>query len=404
MTQTSVTRDRRHSPDEIDLLELFLTLIKYRMMILSIVAAVFLISIVYTFSKPDIYTATARILPSRDSNASTAALFSQSAGFPANLFGGKTASGLYEGLLESRSVADKIIQKFKLKERYGKTSMEGTYKQLSAQTNIEASSETQIVSVSVDDEDPVLAADIANAYLDALDEVNRNVNVSTSHSTRVFLENRLEKVNADLIEAESNLRVFQEKHGLISISDQARAAIEGASRIKAEIIMSQAELSMLRRLGTKKQKDVAMLSTKIAELQKQLERIESGNPSDDSLYIPFNLMPAIGMELAKLTREAKVQEEIFKLITNQYELAKIEEAKDFKTVQVLDHAVAPDRKSGTNRRFIVLFSTGGGLLFAMLLAFCLEYLQRLRTDDEERYRRLSEIIRFRRPRTDTQDI
>lgn len=395
MTQKTDAQVKWDSPDEIDLLQYFFILVKYRKMILFIVLTAFAISIGYALFKGDIYTATASILPPRDSGGmSSAALIPQSIGLPSNLLNIQTPSDLYEGMLRSRSVADRIIDKFELKERYGKKNMEETYKELAMRTNFQVSSQIQIISISVDDEDPVISADLANAYLDALDEVNRKVNVGASHNKRVFLEKRLKSVNSSLNEAESNLRAFQEKYGILSISDQSRSAIEGASKIKAEIITSEAELSMLKRFGTNKQKDVAMLNSKIEELQKQLAKIESGDSSDDSLYIPFNEMPAIGMELAKLTRDVNVQEELFKLITNQYELAKIEEAKDVKTIQVLDRAIPPDKKSGPRKVLIIVISLFVSLTVAVVMALFMGYMDRIKNDEYERYQQVVKSFSF----------
>ena len=120
------------------------------------------------------------------------------------------------------------------------------------------------------------------------------------------------------------------------------------------------------------------------------------NIIEASFYIPFNELPELGMQLVRLMREAKIQEEVFKLITTQYELAKIEEAKDIDTIQILDRAVPPDYKSSPKRALIVILSTIGAFFLAIFLAFFMEYMNRLKSDDEERYQQLRRSIKFRK--------
>ena len=148
------------------------------------------------------------------------------------------------------------------------------------------------------------------------------------------------------------------------------------------------------------------LKSKITELNHQLSKIEMGiqgqgsveihkaTGDDSNFYIPFNELPDLTLRFAVLKRGAMIHEELFKMLTTQYELAKLEEAKDFRMIQVLDRAVAPDRPSGPKRRLIVILSTGAGLFMAVLLAFWLEFLERLRIDDRKRYRQLAENVPF----------
>jgi tyrosine-protein kinase Etk/Wzc len=130
-----------------------------------------------------------------------------------------------------------------------------------------------------------------------------------------------------------------------------------------------------------------MLQARITELQKQLARIESGSndKDNDDFYIPFSELPDLGMQLARLTREFKIQESVFELLTSQYELAKIEEAKDVNTIQVLDGAVPPDKKAKPKRKIMVILTTFVAFFFSVFLAFFLEFVEKVRTEDEERY-------------------
>jgi len=295
--------------------------------------------------------------------------------------------------LESRSVADAIINKFNLMQKWEIEYRNDVYKKLENRTKIDVDRKNGIISISVEDEDPKVAAAMANTYVEALDRINRRVHTSSGHRKRVFLEERLKKVKEDLARAETELKAFQEKYKLIAIDEQAKAAIQGAAKIKGEIIAAQTELEVLKQFGTEKQNEAVMLKSKIAELQKQLYKIEAGNPAKDEFYIPFKQMPTLALQLARLMREAKIQEEVFKLLTSQYELAKIEEAKDVNTIQVLDRAIPPDRKSSPNRRLIVILSTLAAFFIAVFLAFFLEYIDRIKTDDPDRYQQLANNLK-----------
>jgi tyrosine-protein kinase Etk/Wzc len=177
-------------------------------------------------------------------------------------------------------------------------------------------------------------------------------------------------VKQESLAAETDLKLFQETHRLVSIGDQARAAIEGAAKIKGEIISAQTELEVVKEFGTERQNKVVMLKSRIRELENQLGKIEKGN----------NELPALGLEFARRMREAKIQEEIFQLITIQHELAKIDEAKDMNTIQMLDRAVPPDKKSGPPRVLIIILVSTVALFVSIFIAYYFEYLRSTRAD------------------------
>jgi uncharacterized protein involved in exopolysaccharide biosynthesis len=305
-------------------------------------------------------------------------------------------------------VADVLIKEFNLKELYKKKYLEDVYKYLARCTNIRVSRKDQIISVSVEDKDPKRAADMANTYLVALDRINRTVNITEGQRKRIFLEKRRKEAKNDLSRAEIELKEFQEKYKLVSIEEQAKVAIEGAAKIKGEIIVAQTELEVLKQFGTGRQNEAVMLKSKIAALQNQLGKIESGNPGtnvlkkhgtvegESNFYIPFNELPALGMQMGRLIREAKIQEKVFELVTSQYEMAQIEEAKDINTIQVLDRAVPPDKKSSPKRTLIIILSTVVALFLSVFLAFFVEYFQRLKIEDRERYHQLVNSTKLRK--------
>jgi uncharacterized protein involved in exopolysaccharide biosynthesis len=400
--------------DEINLIDYFLVLLKHKWMIFWIVALASIFSVVVSLLMPKMYTATARVLPPKEPDSGLSALLTQSGGPLGGLAGsfvsGKTTSDLYVGMLKSRTVADVLIKEFNLKELYKKKYTEDVYRHLAKRINIKVSRKDEIISVSVEDKDPNRAADMANTHLDALDRINRTVNITEGQRKRIFLEKRLKEAKDDLSRAEIALKEFQEKYGLVSIEEQAKVAIEGAAKIKGEIIVAQTELEVLKQFGTERQNEAVMLKSKITELQNQLKKIESSNPGipmlkkhkmmegESNFYIPFNELPALGMQLSRLMREAKIQEKVFELVTSQYEMAQIEEAKDVNTIQVLDRAVPPDKKTSPKRALIVILSAVVAFFLSLFLAFFVEYIQRLKIEDKERYQQLVKSTKLRKPK------
>lgn len=398
--------------DEINLLDLLQVILKRKKIIAQIVGGAIVLSVIASLLLPKMYTATARVLPPSESGSSISSLLSQAggafAGLAGGLISGKTTAELYRGILESRTVADALVERFNLKERYDKKYLADVYKELAKRADISVSRKDEIISVSIEDRDPQLAADMANFYVEMLDKMNRTVNINEGQRKRIFLEDRLKKVQEDLEKAETALKEFQETYKVVAIEEQAKVAIEGAARIKGEIIMSQTELEVLKQFGTERQNEAIMLKSRIDELQNQLERIEKGtrrkessdppqiSGADTDFYIPFDELPALGMQLLRLMREAKIQEKVFELMTTQYELAKIEEAKDVNTIQVLDRAVAPDKKSSPKRSLIVVLSTFMAFFAAIFMAFIMEYIDRLKTEDPERYQQIKEGLRVRK--------
>jgi tyrosine-protein kinase Etk/Wzc len=369
--------------------EYFEIISKYRRFIGYTVGAAFMVSLVISFLIPKTYMASARILAPQESGQGLASLIAGAddslVGLAAALNGKPTPATLFVGILKSRSVADAMNEKFDLKALYNARYVEDVYAELADHSIIEASKRDPLITIAVKDRDPKRAADMANAYVDILNRLNRRLSTTQGKRKRIFLEGRLKEIRADLERSESDLKAFQEKYHLVAVEVQAKAVIEGAAEIKGQIVAAQTELEVYKQFGTEKQVEAVMLKARIEELQKQLRALEQGEPratggsgaskagNPSGFSIPFDDLPRLSMELMRLTREAKVQEKLFALITAQYEMAQIEEARDVDTVQVLDPAAVPQKKFGPRRRAIVAASTALALMVSVFVAFLIEY-------------------------------
>lgn len=387
---------------ERNLIDYFDFIFKNRKIISYMVCTGLVLGIILNLLLPKKFIAAAKVLsPQEDSQGIVSMLLNRDDPLSAlaeNLIGDKTHGLRYVSILKSRSVADAMSKKFNLKELYGLEFIEDVRLELKNRSTIELSKNGQTIDISVRDRDPQRAADMANAYVEMLTKIKRKMNNAFGKRKRLFLENRLKEVRSDLEKAENILNSFQEKYHLVSIKEQAKVAIEGAAEIKGKIIAAQTELEVHKQFGTTKQIEAAMLESRIKELQKQLDSMEHGgrekteadhlsgdgrNKTD--FYIPFDDLPRLGMQLIRLTRETKIQEKLFELLSARYEIARIEEAKDVDPIQVLDKAIPPEVHSNKSMILYILLSVSVSLICAFIFIYLNESLHAFKINYPARY-------------------
>lgn len=386
--------------DEINLFDLAIVLLKYKKMILIACAATFFLMCGISLLMTNIYSSTARILIPQDSNGGISSALSGMSGI-ASLAGISVSGGAgaqYFGMLQSRTIADAIIDEFNLMEVYGQEFRTKTYSALKEHVNTSLDDENNIIEISVEDEDPKRAAAIANAYVEELKKLNVRLNLGTAGRERVFLEKRLASAKADLRKAEDNLKSFQEVNKTIRIDDQATAIIDAIANLKAEIANKEVELGVLLSYQTQQNPEVKALQEAIVQLKSQLRKLEEnsgGSQAPADIFIATSEVPELAVQYTRLLRESKIQEALFELLTEQYEIAKISEARDTSTIQVLDEANVPDRKSKPKRSLIVILATFIVGLLSILFAFIRELIHRVAEEDPDRWRSLREHFSFR---------
>ncbi len=381
---------------EANLWDYLMVLAKWRRMIGLNFIGVCLLVVLISLFLPKWYTATTSILPpqgeggglSLPSGLGTLASLSGGLSLP----GASTPSDVFAAILKSRSVAEMVIKKNGLLKVYRTKDLQEAMKTLHSHTDVDVSPEG-IIRIKVTEKDPRLAARVANSLVKALDGVNREKSTSRAKSARIFIEERLDSTRAELQRAEERLKRFQEVHKAISLSDQTKAAIEKAADLRAEKALLEIQLGVLRQSMGNNHPQVQRLRTQINEYDKQLRKMEFGSGEDDFL-LPFSQVPLFALELARSTRDLKVEEEIFELLTQQYEQAKIQEKRDTPTVQVLDEAIPPTQKSKPKRTVLVGLAGLLSLFVGIFLAFGLEYMERVRSsEDSQKISRISSLLR-----------
>ena len=369
---------------EINLLELLQVVVRRKGFILKFCAAVVVLSVLYSLSLKNIYTATAKLLPpQKESGGGLSALLSQAGGL-AGLAGGMGLGGtsdLYMGILKSRSVADAVIRRLDLQKEFKSKTLEDARRALEGTVKFQAGKDG-IISISADYKDPVKAALFANTFVDELSRRSVQLNLTKVGSERVFLEKRLEVVKQDLRNAENDMKAFQEKYKTIKADSQATVAIESIAKLRAELVSKEVQLATLRNTMTDENSQVKSLLAAVAKIKSQLGAMAGADGGSDVIPSVGN-MPGLGLEYTRKLRELKIQEAIFEQLSKQYEVAKLNEAKDSSSLQVLDEAVVPLKKSKPKRSLIVILSAVTAFFISIFVVFIQEYLTKLPPDDAQ---------------------
>src|ERR1035441_4265638 len=363
----NVTQAAAEEEDSIDLIALVQILRRGKRVILGMTLATFTIATVIAFILPPIYTSTVSFIPpsvSR-SNSMATALAGQLSAFGAGGLGGglKNPGDLYAGILQSRSIASDLVKRFNLMQVYGIKKESQADKVLGANTTVSVDPKSSIVTVSVTDKNAMLAHDIANGYMDALQETDGRLALSDSSQRRLFFGQQLEKEKDNLENAEVEQKKSEEQSGLIAPSGQTESEIRTIADTQAQIALRQVQLAALHQSATEQNPDVIRLESEIDDLRNQLARLQSGSGHGTIAPIPTSKVPELQLDYVRKEREVKYHEALFDMLSKQYEAARLDEAREATVVQVLDPASYPDSKSSPKRALIML----GGLLLGLIM-------------------------------------
>ncbi len=345
---------------------------------------------------PESFTARTTLLPpgSQQQSGSAAALGALGAlGVLPGGLGAKTPDELYVSLLRSDSVLRALDARFKLQERYSVKSFEQLRKVAPVYINVGSDKKTSVITLMVEDKDPAFAADLANAHVGEVSKVLDRLAVTEAQQRRVFFEGQLQKTKDNLVKAEQDLRVVQEKSGVIVLDKQAEALIGGAAQLRAVIAEREVQLKVLKTGATEQNPEVIRLNSELAALRSELTRLESskrpanggGNGGGangaeaSALDMAVNRLPEAGIAYIRARRELKLQETLLENILRQYELAKLDEAKEGQVLQQIDKAVPPDYRSFPPRMILV----AGGTLVGLLLGAAWVIVRRLRSPGQD---------------------
>jgi uncharacterized protein involved in exopolysaccharide biosynthesis len=373
---------------EVNVLGYLALMWRYRTLILSACAAVTLATAVVTLITPKVYESTASLLVPKESSGSSF-LAGLQASAMLQQFGGLAGTSMTPNrdmlmsILKSRTMAQALVERFNLQQRYRKRYVEDTIRELQSAVVISVSKEG-VISIRVEDTDAQVAAQMANYYVEQLDRIVSQLDVGEAGQRRVFLTARLAHAKADLDVAEQTLRKFQEQNRAVALQEQTRGAIEAAARIKGEIMASEVQIQVMRNFATDANPEIVALRRRVDEMKRQLAQMQygdgipaAGGAGQDrrDYVVSLPKVPEIALEFARLTRDVKIQETVVGLLTQQLEQAKIAEANTLPVVRVLDRATAAERPSKPRLRLNLAVAAASSLFAATVLAFALDFFR-----------------------------
>lgn len=359
-----------------------------------------LFGILATFLIPVRYESTARLVPPDPESFSALSLIAGMAGgtggtggkmsplgsMAGDLLGVKSSGALFEAILHSRTVQDKLIERFQLRKVYWDKYWEDARKDLANRTDVAEDRKSGVITITFTDHNPQRAQQMTQVAIEELDRLVAQLSTSSAHRERVFIEGRLAQVKGDLGTASTQFSEFASKNGAIDITAQTKAEVEGAAMLEGQLITARSELEGLQQIYTSSNVRVRAAQARIAELEKQLQKV-GGTSSDTAfdpardLYPPLRQLPVLGVRWLQLYRDTKIQETVYELLSQQYEIARIQEAKEIPTVKVLDPPIVPEKKSFPPR---MLFMFTGFLLACVGATVCIawrEYWQAMSIED-----------------------
>ena len=379
--------------DEINLLD-YWRVIRKRW---KTIAWIFIVSVVtagiVSLLMTPLYRATTTMLPLESSGSQVSAALRNLTSLPfvggmVPGIGGASADKLV-AVLESRTVAEDVIETLDLIKALFEgdhdepPTLQDAARLLSSITQI-TNDKKGLISVSVEYKDPKLAADIANQYTLALQDFLKENALSMAKRNRIFIENQLDTVKEELREAEEAMKRFQTSKKIVAMDAQTEAAIKAMADLRAQITAREVQLGVMKQFSTASNPDVLRLEDELRELKKQVNILESKGPNPETNAWPsLSEAPTIGLEYIRLKRKALTQEKVFELLTQQYEIAKIDEAKEDVTFQVIDRAIPPEKRIKPKRKLNVMLAGIVSFFVGIFLVFFLEYMENLKQRENE---------------------
>ncbi|MGO9434830.1 MAG: GumC family protein [Terracidiphilus sp.] len=387
---TNISADRTvEQGDEISLLDLLIVLAEGKRLILWITAAFAILSLIGSFLLPKRYTATVTLLPPQQNSSLSSQLAAQLGsvgGMAATLAGGsgllKNPNDMYVAMFKSRTVEDAMIDHFGLMQEYHKRYRSDARKKFESFVTVDGSGKDGLIHISVEDHNPQRAAELANGYVDQFRDLSQHLAITEAQQRRQFFETQWKQSNQNLADAEEALKETEQKTGLIALDAQTRALIESAASLRAQITTKEVQIQAMQTYATGENAQLVEAQQELDSLRAQLAKLGGGGEIPDGINISKGQMTTAGVEYVRRLRDVKYYEAIFDILARQYELAKLDEAKEGALIQVVDQAIPPDKKSFPKRTFIVIWAIAAGFILGVLTALIVSGFRRLRDDPE----------------------
>lgn len=348
---------------EVSLLDLTVLLVANKRFIFRFVLGAAILAVVVALLLPVRYEAKVMLLPPQQNSSIASALMGQmgslgglgSLGSLAGGLGLKTPADMYISMLTSRTVEDAMIQRFGLQAEYKLKRLSEVRKEFEHRTTVVAGAKDGMIRVTVEDGDPKRAAEMANGYVEEFRKLTEKLAITEAARRRLFFERELQQARDSLTTAEQAMQKTQQSTGVLQIDSQARALIESAAILRAQVVAKQVQVESMKSFAADDNPALIMAKQQLAALQSQLNQIAgSQQDSGSDIVLSKGRVTQAGLEYLRRYRDLKYSETVFELLAKELEIAKLDEAREGEIVQVVDSAVPPDTKSSPHRTLIVL--------------------------------------------------
>lgn len=385
-------------------LDLVLLLARDRSFIVVFTASVAIVTAIITLLLPFRYTAATSVLPPQQDSMSSA-LLSQlgSIGSIASIAGGglgvKSSEQVYLAMFRSRVVEDAMTRRFDLLHAYKVKRLSDARMIFENRTTAAAGTRDGVIRVTVEASSPQLAADMTNAYVDEVRKLAATLAVTEASRRRLFFENQLADAQNNLATAEEDLKKTELTTGLVQPDSQSRVMMESAARIQGQIAATELQIQSMSAYATPDNPKLIVVEKQLAELHSQLQQLTGNTGSESDLFVPKGKIPAAALDYVRKLRNVKYRETIFEAMARQFEMAKLDEAKQGTTIQVIDPAVPPDRRSYPKRTVQVVLMTLLALFFSSIYVLVREKFRLVSLDEDSgpKLAQLRAALRWRRP-------
>ena len=382
-TFSTPPKDQRNT----DVIDLLLVLSHRKRTILLITLAVGIGATALVFLLPSMYTATTTIFPPSQSQSSLSSLLGQ-LGILGELagkdLGMKDSSDLFVAMLRSRTIADRMVNKYDLRSVYRVKRNEDARKKLGKRSEI-ASTDEGLISISISDRDPNRAAEIANSYVDELHALNAQLAITEASRRRMFYEQSLDREREQLAASELALEQVQEKTGFINPETQGKAIVEALADAKAQVALHEVQIRTMRKFATENNPDLVRAEEELAGLREQVAKLEHNpqQPGNGNLQVATRRLPEVEITYIRKMRDLKYHEALYEFLGKQLEAARIDESKDPITVQVVDKAIPPESKSSPKRMLLIASFMAAAFVLSCVWILISQAIHRLEQDPTE---------------------
>lgn len=389
VTASPMTDDR----GEVSLLDLMIIIAQRKRMIVWVTSIAAIAALIISLLLPKNYTATVSLLPPQQNTSMSAALAAQFGGMGgmAALAGGglglKNPNDKYVALIKSRTVEDAMVKRFGLMQEYHQKYLSLARKTFENHSTVESGAKDDLIHISVEDRNPNRAAELANGYVEQFRDLSQHLAITEASQRRLFFEQELEKAKNNLASAEEALKQTELTTGVIQPDSQERALIESAASLRAQITAREVQIQGMQTYATGENSQLVQAQQELAGLRAQLAMLGGSEGSRGTeLIVPKGRVPQAGMEYIRKYRDVKYYETIFDILARQFEVAKLDEAKQGSLIQVVDPAIVPDRKSSPKRALIVIGVTFTAFVLSIFIALFQAALNHMKMDPETRHK------------------